>query len=523
MEKKGLYRSGLLVASVSVLSKGLGYVREILLAYFFGTGAVVDAFRIAITAVLLPVNLLAGSSLQSSLIPVFRGHLSTGRKRVAWTLANQLFFVLIGIGLVVFALEYLFAERWVYLLAPGFNEMQAERAVFFTRIMSFSIPVMMACATGYILNCFYIFRTPSLRPVVQNLFILAGVLLTVYRDRFAFMGAAFPAAYVTFFIMLSFSLKRHWQFRLRTSIRRAAAVWSTFIPVWLPLFGMILVSQLNVYIDRVITSLLSEGSVAALEYSRFLVETPGMTLGMAFMSVFLPYFSDLSAREEKGKLVSDVEDMLVYAVYIMLPLSVILYAGSSEVIKLVYGYGRFGDASVDLTASALRGYSVGIWAFFLYIPVSRYFQAVKRNVVLLVCFSISLGVNIGLNLLLYRPFGIAGIAFATSVAHVLLFVLLFAFMDLPGKRRLAGRLLYMVAAAAGSLLVLSWIAGLLSRAGLETRLLSPLGLGSGAHVLRLVILTAAAAALWLVMTLVHGDIRRRILGRLDRRKKGSGV
>ena len=517
MEKKGLYRSGLLVAFVSGASKVLGYIREIVLAYFFGTGAVVDAFRIAVTAVLLPVNILAGSSLQSSLIPVFRGHLSTGRKRIAWTLANQLFFVLIALGLVLFVLEYVFAEKWIYLLAPGFKGAKAGKTFYFTSLMSFSIPMMMACATAYILNCFYIFRTPSLRPVIQNLFVLAGVGLTVYHDRFAFMGAAFPAAYLTFFVLLALSLRKHWKFRLRTSLARAAKIWSTFLPVWIPLFGMVLVSQLNVYIDRVITSLLEEGSVAALEYSRFLVETPGMTLGMAFMSVFLPYFSDLSARDDNERLVGDVEEMLTYAVYIMLPLSVLLYAGSREVIKLVYGYGRFGSGSVELTAGALRGYSVGIWAYFLYIPVSRYYQAIKKNVVLLVCFTVSLAVNVALNLMLYRPYGIAGIAFATSIAHVLLFVLLFSFMQLPRKRSLARRVVFMAAAAALLLLLFTRGAALLDSIALESRILGSMGIESGGHILRLVILTLATAAAWLLVTLMDRDLREKVFSRRGRR------
>ncbi|RPJ57227.1 MAG: hypothetical protein EHM12_09410, partial [Dehalococcoidia bacterium] len=506
--RKSLYRSGFFVALVSLLSKGLGYLRELVLAYYFGTGAVVDAFRIALTAVLLPVNVIAGSGLQNSFIPVFQTHIAKNRKRLAWLFANQLFFILIVLGLAIFVLEYFFAERWVYLLAPGFNAVQAGHAVFFTRIMSFSVPLMMACGVAFVLNCFYIFRVPSLRPVVQNLFLLAGVLLTAYRDRFVFMGIMFPIAYVVYFAMLAGSLRKYWKFRFSSGIKRALAVWAEFIPVWLPLLGMVLVAQLNVYVDRVIGSLLAEGSVAALEYSRFLVETPGITIGMGFMSVFLPYFSELSARDDTARLRRDVEQMLILSVYIMIPLSLVLLICSEEVIRLVYGYGKFGGASVGLTAGALKGYSIGIWASFLYIPVSKYYQAVKRNVLLLVCFTISLAVNLALNLMLYKRYGIWGIALATSISQILLFAILFYFMDLIDRRRIAGIILFMGASAAVSGLA-AWRVMLLF----------------DNHIARTAAVVAVVAASWLLLNLGISEIRERIfaLSRVFRRGgRGDG-
>ncbi|MCK4538921.1 MAG: polysaccharide biosynthesis C-terminal domain-containing protein [Candidatus Krumholzibacteria bacterium] len=527
MEKKKLYKSGFFVALVSFLSKGLGYLREIILAYFFGTGAVVDGFRIAVTAIMLPVNILAGAGLQNSFIPVFRGHLSTGRKRIAWALANQLFFFLMIAGLVIFVLEYFFAEKWIYLLAPGFNSVQTGHAVFFTKIMSFSVPMLMACATAYVLNCFYIFKTPSLRPVVQNIFVLAGVLLTVYRNDFAFMGAAFPVAYVVFFLMLTSSLRKYWHFQPIKSLRRAMKIWSTFLPVWLPLMGMVLVAQLNVYIDRVITSLLAEGSVAALEYSRFLVETPGITLGMGFMSVFLPYFSDLSARDEMNRLSTDIGDMIMYAVYIMLPISVVLFVGAEEVIRLIYGYGKFGNASIELTAGALRGYSIGVWAYFLYIPISKYYQAVKRNVLLLVCFVISLALNITLNLMLYKRFGISGIAVATSISQIVLFVLLFVFMKVPEKGRAAGRILFMTAVALVSGLVAWWTGSVLSRSSLFIEKFQSSVDGSVSrygYTIRLFVILVVIAVLWFVLTLALRKVREEVRKRLRRGGgRGSGT
>ncbi len=507
--KKSLYRSGFFVALVSLLSKGLGYLREIVLAYYFGTGAVVDAFRIALTAVLLPVNVIAGSGLQNSFIPVFQTLLAKKRRRLAWLFANQLFFMLIVLGLVIFVLEYFFAERWVYLLAPGFNAEQARHAVFFTRIMSFSVPLMTACSVAFVLNCFYIFRIPSLRPVVQNVFLLAGVLLTVYRDRFVFMGIMFPIAYVVFFLMLAGSLKNYWEFRFTPAIKRSLAVWSEFVPVWLPLLGMVLVAQLNVYVDRVIGSLLAEGSVAALEYSRFLVETPGITIGMGFMSVFLPYFSELSARDDTIRLRRDIEQMLILSVYIMLPVSLVLFICGEEVIRLVYGYGKFGDASVALTAGALRGYSIGTWAYFLYIPISKYYQAVKRNVLLLVCFTISLAVNLALNLMLYKRYGIWGIALATSVSQILLFAMLFYFMRLIDRKRIAGIILYMTVSAA-----VSGLAAWRVMIHFEN------------HIARVAVAVAVVAVSWVLLNLGIAQIRERIYvllrGLLRGRKAGPG-
>jgi putative peptidoglycan lipid II flippase len=505
-ENKKLYKSGFFVALALFASKGIGYLREIILAYFFGTGALVDAFRIALTAVLLPTNILAGSALQNSIIPVFQGFLSQNKKRIAWIFANQLFFVLVGLGLVLFVLEYFFAEKWVYLLAPGFNAEQAGHAVFFTRLMSFSVPLMMACSIAFILNCFYVFKVPSLRAPIQNIFVLAGILLTVYRGKFEFMGAAFPVAYLIFFVMLAISIRKYWEFRFTPMIRRSLKIWSQFMPVWLPLFGMMLVGQLNVYIDRLITSLLSEGSIAALEYSRFLVETPGITLGIGFMSVFLPYFSALSARDDTAALSRNIEHMITLSVYIMLPVSLVLFISGEEIIELLFGYGKFDKASVSLTASALKGYSIGVWAYFLYIPVSKYYQAVKRNVALLISFTVSLGVNIVLNLLLYKPYGIAGIAVATSISQILLFILLFMLMGLIDKKKLGGNILYMCVSVS--------VAGLIAW---RMRLLFD------GHIARIAVVLGTVAASWLLFNLGIKEIREKTTNLLRRKGKGDSV
>jgi putative peptidoglycan lipid II flippase len=103
MTKPKLFKEGIFVASYALVSKAMGVVREIAMAYFFGASGVVDAYRIALTAVLLPVDTLGGSALGNSFIPTFK-HLLTGRKsRLGWLLANQVLMVLV-LGTVVVAL-----------------------------------------------------------------------------------------------------------------------------------------------------------------------------------------------------------------------------------------------------------------------------------------------------------------------------------------------------------------------------------------------------------------------------------
>ncbi|MCA9729046.1 MAG: hypothetical protein KC729_15250, partial [Candidatus Eisenbacteria bacterium] len=121
-ELSGLLRAGLWISTLTIASKGLGLIREGVLAWAFGTSGLADAFRVSQTGVFLLIHLLAGSVLDSAFLPTFKHMLSGGHPRLAWLTVRLSGRVLAVAGILLCVLLWLFAPVWVGLLAPGFDE-----------------------------------------------------------------------------------------------------------------------------------------------------------------------------------------------------------------------------------------------------------------------------------------------------------------------------------------------------------------------------------------------------------------
>lgn len=435
--KRRLTSEGIFISAVSVVSKVLGVVREVTLAYFFGTSGMVDAYRIAVSAVFLPLNAIAGFALTDSLIPTFNSLWITKRRNLLWVLVNQLTVVLLLVTIALVALEIVHTEKWIRILAPGFDQQRVRLAVTLTRWIALAMPFYLITSLMIVvLNSFYVFKAPSLRPLVTNLFLIGGVVAAVWKQSPAWLGRVYPIAFICFGLYLLPLVRRRWQVRWTFRLARARGVWSYYLQAFLPLLAFITIQRVNYLADRVISSYLAVGSISALEYSRFIVETPVTTLGLGLIQVALPLYSDLSATGRLDELVSDVKRLLQFGFMIMVPLSCFMWIESEDIIRVLFGYGRFETASIETTASTLRGFSIGLWAWFCAYFLQRIYNARRRNRRLLLFAAVSLACNVILNIILAQVMGIQGIAVATSVASILFFSLLVVWFE----KRLVGPL-----------------------------------------------------------------------------------
>ncbi len=415
---------------MSLLSKGMGVIREVALAYFFGTSKLVDAYRISMSGVFLPLHTIVGFALNDSLIPTFKNLWANNRKKLLWILVNQLSFLLIVIGIIIVLPIEFFAHGWIKLLAPGFDAERINLAVQITRWMALVIPFYIISSLAVIvLNSFYIFKIPSLRPVVQNLFLLGAIYLTVKTNSPTPLGQAYPCAFIFFFFLLLLRLKGRWKFAWSNNLQRVKKVWAYYLVSFLPLLIFVFIQRVNILADKIISSFLAVGSIASLEYARFIIETPAVTVGLGLVQVTLPFYSDLYSTGQKEKLLNNVKSVVYFGLVLMIPLSLFLWLEAEDIIKIIFGYGKFKSTSVNLTASALRGFSFGLWAYFSAYFLQRVYNAQRKNGPLLLFAALSLGCNIILNITLSRIIGIEGIAVATSVANILFFLLLILFLD----------------------------------------------------------------------------------------------
>ena len=422
MAKVKLFKEGMFVATIALVSKAMGVVREIVMAYFFGASGVVDAYRIAVTAVLLPVDTLGGSSLGNSFIPTFK-HLLSGRKpRLGWLLANQVLLLMIGGAVVLAVVLMVFPGLMVRIIAPGFDPDRIKDASLLAAVLAPMIPFFAgALLIGFVLNSLYHFRVPALQPVIQNVGLLVGIVVAVAVGSLVPLSLGMVVAYVVFAVLLVFAVRKYWVRMGWRFKRRDRKVWGYFLKAYAPLLLLSLILHGNILVDRMVSSLLVVGSVASLEYARFIVDTPMVTLGLGMVRVALPHFSDLEAQGKRGEMIATLERLLFGSLIWLLPLALFMGMVSEPIVRLIYGYGKFGSDAVVPTANALGGFAVGMWAAFGCYLMHRVYNAQRRNGILAVFCVIGLSVNTILNIELGPRIGVQGIAIATSIANCLLF------------------------------------------------------------------------------------------------------
>ena len=177
-----LVRSAGVIGIATMTSRVLGLIRDQVLAYFFGAGDAMDAFRIAFRLPNLLRDLFAEGALGAALVPTFTRALATGGRTAAWRLVSNVITMLLLISGAVVAAGILFAEPLVQMYAGGFRGVpgKLELTVRLTRIMfPFLAMVSTAAVMMAMLNALHRFFIPALSPAMFNVATIACAVIAV--------------------------------------------------------------------------------------------------------------------------------------------------------------------------------------------------------------------------------------------------------------------------------------------------------------------------------------------------------
>lgn len=405
------------LSSGSALGKITGLVREILFAAFFGTSAAADAYRAAMTATLVPVHLFTSEALNAAFIPQFRTDRLKGNNS-SWALLNGIGAALMIISLALGCALYFFAQTWVSLLFPGFLEDQAHLAVTMLRIMAWGVPlyVLSAILISLEIACGH-FRLAAWRPLIQNLGIIAAIIIAFLGKHPVDIAWGFTGTYVIFSILGIVRLIRKNIFKSRwysywSNIRQVSKkFWDSMKP--LIIFSILI--QCNILIEKAVASLIGPGAVAAVDYARMIPETTQMLLIVPLGIVSLS--SMVSFQEEE---VRDHCDKISAAILLLLmPVSSFIFISAPDIIKVIYGRGAFDTESVSLTFQSLRGMSVGMWAVSLAYVFQKIFNSRIRNREVLRIGATGIIANALFNVTTYKYLGILAIGLGFSLGGII--------------------------------------------------------------------------------------------------------
>lgn len=363
-----LLKSTATVGAATMLSRVLGFVRDVVLARMFGASGETDAFFLAFKIPNFMRRLFAEGSFSLAFVPVLSEYKANGDRRalrdlidhVTGTLAAILL-VLTAIGIIAAPLVLsIFAPGWVADDRPEFNLSAGMLRITFPYIMLISLTAL----AGGILNTFGRFLVPALTPVLLNLSLIAAALLLAGRLEvpvtalaWGVLAAGFAQLLIQVPALMRLGLmpRPRWGWR-HSGVRRIIKL---MIPT---LFGSS-VAQVNLLVDSIIATFLVTGSVSWLYYSDRLLEFPLGVLGIALATVILPNLSQKHAKASTAEFSATLDWALRLAVIITVPAAVGLVVLAGPILITLFQYDAFQMDDVRMSSYSLIAYSAGLPAF----------------------------------------------------------------------------------------------------------------------------------------------------------------
>ena len=408
------------VGLATLLSRTLGFVRDVAFAWLFGTGMMADAFFAAFRIPSTLRELLGEGALSAAFIPAFTRTATRDGPQAAWTLASKVMGTLVVVLVVVTGIGVLCAPWIAQGIAWGWRGVPGKLALTATllRIMfPYILLVGLAALFMAILNSLGHFLTPALSPTVLNLVIIAAALLVAPRSStpvFPIAIAVVVGGVGQLAIQVPAALACGWHPTFRVAPRDPAV--REIARLMLPGVAGLAVTQVNVFVGTLLASLLPEGSVAAMGYAFRLVQYPIGVVGVSIATGALPVMSKAYAQDAVDDMKRALRDSLRLAIFLTLPAMVGLILFGTAIVGVLFERGAFARSATILTASVLCAYAVGLVFYIANRILAPAFYAMRDTWTPMVTGVVSVGVNMAASLVFMGPLGAAGLALGTAVA-----------------------------------------------------------------------------------------------------------
>lgn len=460
--RRGLLRSSSLVGVMTLLSRMLGLVRDMVIARYFGAGSGADAFFVAFKIPNFLRRLFAEGAFNQAFVPVLseyrHKHAQDAVRGLVNAVAGSLGFVL----LVITLLAVLGSPLITAVFAPGFigDPVKFELASDMLRLtFPYLLLISLTAFAGSILNSYDQFAIPAFTPVLLNLSMIAAALfLTPYMSEpiMALAWGVLLAGALQLFFQLPFLMKLGLLPRPRVDYRHEGV--SRILKLMAPALFGVSVSQINLLLDTVLASFLPTGSVSWLYYSDRLAELPLGIFGVAIGTVILPNLSRSHASQSPEHFARTLDWAVRMVLLVAVPAGLALLLLAEPLLATLFHYGEVTARDIGMSAQSLRAYSAGLVAFMLIKVLAPGFFARQDTRTPVKIGVIAMVANMGMNLALIMPLAHAGLALATALSAWLNAFLLWrglrkdgAYRFMPGWRRFLLQLL------AGNLLMAGFI------------------------------------------------------------------
>lgn len=430
MSAKGkIAKAAGLMSIATFISRILGYVKDMILARYFGATGIADVFFVAFRIPNLLRELFAEGSMSSAFIPVLTEYQTKHGREEANRLVRSVFiFILIFVGTIC-AIGIIFAPAIVSLIAPGFlkNPEKFANAILLTRIMfPFLLFISLASLAMGALNTRGVFFIPAFAPAVFNIVVIVSIVTLSMQFANPIIAVAIGVAaggLVQFLIQVPAFFKQGYSmFTIHDFWHPGLKKIGILI---IPSTAGMAVAQINIFVSTILASYLPEGSITYLYYSMRLIQFPVGIFGVAMGMAVLPALSEHSAKGDIEKVKEDFSFALRLLFFITIPAMFGLIALNVPIVSTLFQRGKFEYAATIATSDALIFYSLGIWAIVGARVVTAAFYSMQDTKTPVRIAATAVIINIILSIIFMGPMKHNGLAFANAIASCFNFIFLF--------------------------------------------------------------------------------------------------
>ena len=411
----------------TLISRVLGYLRDILIAFFLGASIFADAFFVAFRLPNTFRRLFAEGTFNAAFIPSYTST-KLINKKTGKTFADEVLSILSISLIFIVTLAEIFTPYLVYIIAPGFvaDDLKFNLAVEFTRItFPFLLFVSLSSFFSGILNSNNKFAAAAAAPIILNVILISSILFSYFKnlDIAKTLSYGVTIAGVVQLMFLIYVTYKYYKPRVKFYFKITGKI-RFFFKKLLPSIFSSGVTQINILVGTIIASFQS-GAVSYLYYADRVYQINLAIAGIAVGTVSLPVLSKALKTKNFPKVSNIQNKSIQLSLLLSIPASLGLIIASDEIVNALFGYGTFTTQDVKMTSDALMYFGYGIVAFALIKILSNFYFARDNTKIPFYISSFIVFLNLVISLSFFSRVGFLIIPIATTISSwvgVLIFI-----------------------------------------------------------------------------------------------------
>ncbi len=412
------------------VSRILGLVRDQVMAYFFGTNFINDAFNVGYNIPNLLRRLFGEGALSTAFVPIYNEIGISEGKDIQVQFAMNMLSILTLILSLITLIGMLISPLIVKALYPGLAPHTSLLAIKLTRII-FPYLFFIGLSSTFIaiLNSHDYFFMTGLSSALLNIGMILTIIIPYYWLKvtgeqliiWAGWGVLLGGLLQT---AINFPYLRkigyHWGIYLNFGSKVLAQLWNRFVPSMIGIG----IREINLIADSLMASFLPVGSITALGFGNRLMQLPLGIFAISAGTAILPLYSRCITNKNYAELCSSMRFTALTLAYLMLPVTTIILALGDDLVRILFQSGEFNQHAAWMTSQALIFYSLGLLFYSLNQTITPLFYATGDTKTPMRIAALMVGLNITLNFILMQFMAHRGLALSTSITAMVNYLLL---------------------------------------------------------------------------------------------------